>query len=491
MASTEALLALTELEIESIGVQDNILEIQARTPQVAATCPGCGKVSRSIHSYYVRRPTDLPVGDRPTSFRLRVKRFRCLSPTCTKATFAEPLPGFLARYSRRSVRLAAVLETIAFALGGQAGSRLSQGLHMPCSGATLLRLIRKAPLVGRPAPAVIGVDDWALQRGQVYGTLIVDLERRRPIDLLADREAKTLANWLRQHPSVQVMARDRFLDYARAADAAAPQCQQVADRWHLVNNLRDVLERLATRQRAALRQQRLLLPIPQRLEMAEIRPLRPADHMRYGAQARHERQLQRVALFEQMQTLLALGLPRKQIAHRLGVAYGTVRDYLRRGGPPPESGNRPPRPKKIDPYLPHIHQRWQAGCLNASQLWQEIRALGFQGPRSLVARWVRRHREVPAATTYAPYRATFQSRPIAPDLNSASSESRLPNSRILAWLLFRAPAELSPSETTQLEQLCRLDALQMGYDLAQRFLTMLRSRQADQLEQWANGRPSQ
>jgi transposase len=276
------------------------------------------------------------------------------------------------------------------------------------------------------------------------------------------------------------MARDRFLDYARAADAAAPQCQQVADRWHLVNNLRDVLERLATRHRGALREQRLLIPTTHRAFSAEIRPLRPADHMRYGALARHERQLQRESLFEQMQALLALGFPRKQIACRLGVAYGTVRDYLRRGGPPPESL----RPKKIDPYLSHIHQRWQAGCRNASQLWRKITALGFQGPRSLVARWVRQHREVPAPTTYDPYRATFQSQPMAPDLNSASSEPRLPNSRILAWLLFRAPADLSPSETTQLEQLCQLDAIQTGYDLAQWFLKMVRNREADQLDAW-------
>ena len=105
-------LALVDLEIESIVVQDDALEIQARTPQVATTCPSCGNVSRSIHSYYVRQPTDLPVGCRPTRFRLRVKRFRCLIPTCPRATFVEPLPGFLARYSRRSVRLAAVLETI-------------------------------------------------------------------------------------------------------------------------------------------------------------------------------------------------------------------------------------------------------------------------------------------------------------------------------------------------------------------------------------------
>ena len=220
MTPSQELLALADLEIERVLEQDGGLEIQARTRRASAPCPGCGTLSRRIHSYYTRRPADLPVGDRPTRFRLQVKRFRCLNPRCAQATFAEHLPGFLERYSRRSVRLVAALEAVAFALGGQAGCHLTQHLKMPCSGDTLLRLIRRAGQPPSDPPRVIGVDDWAKHRGQVYGTILVDLERRRTIDLLGDRRVETLMEWLRQQPGVQVITRDGSPEYRQAVETA-------------------------------------------------------------------------------------------------------------------------------------------------------------------------------------------------------------------------------------------------------------------------------
>ncbi len=218
MVIDETVLALTGVEIEGIRSCTSGIEIVARTPQRSAECPDCGEASSRVHSYYSRHPADLPIGGQPTRLWLCLKRFRCMNAACPRVTFAETMPDWLTRRSRRTQRLAAALEALACALGGEAGSRQAHRLHMPCSCQTLLRLIRRAPAPPVEPPRVIGVDDWAKQRGQVYGTLIVDLERRRPLDLLEDRQAETLAAWLRQQPSVQVMARDRSAEYHKAAE---------------------------------------------------------------------------------------------------------------------------------------------------------------------------------------------------------------------------------------------------------------------------------
>jgi transposase len=488
MTPDETILALPGIEIESIVTDDLGVEVQARTRQRSAACPQCGDSSHHVHSHYCRQPADLPIGGRPARLRLRLKRFRCANPDCPRLTFAEPLPNFLARRSRRSLRLAAALEAVAFAQGGQAGSRLAQRLKMPCSGDTLLRMIRKAPVPLAEPARVIGVDDWAKQRGQVYGTLIVDLERRRTIDLLEDRQAETLMAWLRQQPSVQVMARDRSAEYRKAAETVLPQCQQVADRWHLLKNLKDMLERLVTRHRRTLAPARPEAPAPQPSQptFATIPRLRDSDHLRYGAAARHERHQQREQLFGEMQEGQAKGLNQAEIARQLGVAPNTVRSYLARGGPPAEVCPRPPRPKLIDPFVTHLTERWQAGCRNASALWREIKALGFHGSRSRVARWVRERREQPAPTTAPRFRAAFQTeKPASTSTDRTTAPpAAVPDSRSLVWLLMRSPEALTPDQSAQLDRLRHVARLDLSYDLAQRFLAMIRTRAEAELEPW-------
>jgi hypothetical protein len=371
MTPAETLLALTGIEVESIVTDNHGVAVQAHSQQQSAACPQRGDTSHHVHSYYRRQPVDLPIGGRPTRLRLRLKRFRCANPDCPRLTFAEPLTSILAPRSRRSLRLAAALEAVAFALGGQAGSRLALRLQMPCSGDTLLRMIRKAPAPSVEPPHVISVDDWAKQRGQVYGTLIVDLERRRTIELLEDRQAETLMAWLRQQPGVQVMARDRSAEYRKAAETILPQCQQMADRWHLLTpalaggareNLKDMLEPLVTRHRRALAPTRPVAPAPQPSQptFAAIPKVRDSDHLRYGAATRHERHQQREQLFREMQEGPAKGLTQAEIARQLGIAPNTFRPYLVRGGPPAEVSPRPPRPKLIDPFVKHLTQRWHA-----------------------------------------------------------------------------------------------------------------------------------
>jgi transposase len=209
-----------------------VLETHSMSP--CAACPLCDQPSTRHHSTYRRRLADLPWQGRTVELHLRVSRFRCMTASCPRRIFAERLPAAASPGKRRTTRLGEAQRGIALAQGGEGGSRLAALLAMPVSGDTLLRLIRAIPLQDAPAPRVIGIDDWAWRRGRGYGTIIVDLEHKNcPIDLLPDRQAETVEAWLKAHPGVKIVARDRAGAYAEGVRAGAPEAVQVADRWRV------------------------------------------------------------------------------------------------------------------------------------------------------------------------------------------------------------------------------------------------------------------
>ena len=189
-----------QLRINGIEKEEGVILISVSSISPASQCPCCQAISGRIHSSYGRHPADVSLAGFPVRLDITVRRFFCDNDGCQRSIFAERLPSLVAPYARRTNRLAHQQQKAAFALGGEAGASLLAIMGMPTSPDTLLRLIRRAAEPEMTTPRILGVDDWSKRKGQSYGTILVDLEAHRPVDLLPDRSAESFARWLREHP---------------------------------------------------------------------------------------------------------------------------------------------------------------------------------------------------------------------------------------------------------------------------------------------------
>ena len=248
---------LRQIALKTTRQKDGAIEIELRTHQHSSRCPSCGQHSSRVHSRYRRTIADLPWAGLPACIMLQTRRFFCVDERCSRRIFTERLPGTVERYARRSSRLRQALTWISLALGGRASARLAGRLGLPSSRATMLRTLRgQNHPATTPSPRVLGIDEWAWKKGHRYGTILCDLETGRVVDLLPTRDAETVAAWLRQHPTVQVVSRDRAGAFADAIAKGAPSASQVADRWHLLNNLLEALIALLEHHRSTVREVR-------------------------------------------------------------------------------------------------------------------------------------------------------------------------------------------------------------------------------------------
>ncbi len=344
----------------------------------AACCPLCRRASRRVHSHYVRTLADLPLGERTLTLHLSVRRFFCHTRECPRRIFAERLPELTQPYARRTQRQRHRLERIGLALGGRAGARLAHALGLSLSFKTLLRFVLVSPSPDFPTPRVLGVDDWAFRKGHRYGTLLYDLQTHHPVDLLPDRTAASLTAWLKAHPGVEIVSRDRASAYSEGAKEGAPHAVQVADRFHLLKNLGDALERLLNRKRSLLKQlgkdpkqpqiplPTLPLPLREVPDKVMLRPLNQAEC------SRQRRRLERYLRYEQVQELYRQGHSISSIAHHMQLTTPTVRKFVR-AEIFPERSARTGDSSQLNVFKPYLRQRWQEGCHNGSTLWKELR----------------------------------------------------------------------------------------------------------------------
>ncbi|MFE0459416.1 ISL3 family transposase [Kitasatospora sp. NPDC058965] len=363
---------LAQVLVEQVRIEGRKVLVVARTRDgTAVPCPDCGVPTRRVHSRYQRHLADAPLGGRSVAIELCVRRLFCDTAHCTRRTFAEQVADLTVRYGRRTIILAEIVQAIALALAGRAGARLAAVLHILISRTTLLSVVMATPDPMPTAPRVLGVDDFATRRGRKYGTVLVDLDSHRVLDLLPGREKAPLVAWLSAHPGIEVVCRDRAGAYAEAANAGAPQAQQVADAWHLWDNLAHAVERTAIAHRSCLTPP--LADYPEPTPAAAPDPALNPDTGTEKWLVTRTRERHRA-----VQDLLARGWTISAIGRELGLARHTARRYAHCENPE-ALADRAIRTTRLDAYRPYLINRWNQGCTNASTLFREIQAQGYPG----------------------------------------------------------------------------------------------------------------
>jgi transposase len=452
-----------------------------QSTQTNAPCPLCATPARRIHSDYGRTLADLPWAQYRVCLQLRVRKWFCRNRACHRRIFTERLPTIAAPWARRTLRLAQRLVALGVALGGTAGMQLGHAWDVVVSRNTLLRLLRRQPAPSFPTPRVLGVDDFALRKRHTYGTILVDLERRQPVALLPERTAEPLAQWLREHPGVEVIARDRSQAYAEGARQGAAAATQVADRFHLLQNLREALDQVFLTHEQALeavntlmRQQPVLLP-----DGAVAVPVPPPVETPTPAQQRAgQRQAHRQALHTQVWALHRQGWTAPAIAQHVGLSLRTVQRDLR---PTTLAGRRRRSDRGesvLNPYKPYLLERWNAGCYTAMRLFRDLRQRGYAGGYGIVAAYARRLRQAQGLPP-----GHRRARQPLPAVAEPSCQPLTP--RRATWLVLRRETKRTEGEAQQFAQLREQHAeVTEAIELAQEFTQLVRQRQPEALDPW-------
>lgn len=236
-------LALPEgLEMTEIEMNDELLTVTVVSTQISACCPLCSEPALRIHSHYIRQIADLPCGGQRVRFQVLVRKYFCERTICQRKIFTERLSAFAAPWARVTTRLFQIVQVIGLATGGRLGVRVTDRLSIQTSKTTILRRIMALPTEPVGQVSQIGIDDFSFRRGRKFGTIVVDLQTHKMLDVLPDRTAETSTAWMAAHPELEVVSRDRGGDYAAAARKGAPQATQIADRFHIVKNLSEAIE---------------------------------------------------------------------------------------------------------------------------------------------------------------------------------------------------------------------------------------------------------
>ena len=447
----DLLLAPCGLVVEHMEVEASRLVIQARSTSAAADCPVCGSPSTRVHGTYQRSLADLPSHGRAVRIKVSTRRLRCALATCARRIFTERLVATAARpFARRTTRLEGIVHHLGLALGGRPGQCFAQRLLLPVSNDTLLRVVRRHVVLPAEAPRVVGIDDWAFKRGHRYGTIICDLEQRRIIDLLPDREAATVTAWLAARPSIVVIARDRGAGYIQAATEGRPDAIQVADRWHLMENASAAF---------LIAVQQSMQDVRAAVGSSVVDPaaLSCAERRQYSGWLRREEQNAAIL------GLMKRGVAIKEIVRLTGKSRGLVRQVVRGG----RSDVFRSRLSSLEPFLTQLDENWESGCRNGAALWRRVKAAGFAGGARVVSEWATRRRKEEGTVAVG-------TRP-----------RKVPSARAIARMMTTERGRLSKAVARTIAIIeSAVPALATARDLLDRFHGMIQRRAGADLAPW-------
>jgi transposase len=471
MSPADLLPAHHGLSVTDTAITPDLITVAFRCTAPAACCPECGRPSDRVHSRYRRTVADLPVNGRRFVLRLTARRFFCRQPGCRRAVFCERLPGLAEPRSRSTGRLADLHRAIGFVAGGEPGSRLAEQLAAPASGDTILRRVKATPADPEPVYRYVGIDDFALRKGQTYGTILIDLERGRVIDILDGRDGPAVEAWLRAHPGVEVITRDRWTAYATAVAAGAPQATQVADRWHLLRNIREVVERLLKQHAAAL-DAALEPPAATDVSAAEPPPAaapapEPCPRPSPEVSARRQRRQDR---FEAVRRLRAGGMSLRRIARELEMSTRTVIAYLRRERCP-DWNRGVPRAARLVGLREVVDAFIRAGGRTAAELYRRLEGRGGRPSDDAVRRLLRRR-----------LRAAGIDR--VPRTPARPPHPGRPTARQLSFEFVRRPGDRSEGEARRVAAVRAIPELAEPLRLAGEFVAMTRGLSRAPLPEW-------
>ncbi|MFD9637504.1 ISL3 family transposase [Streptomyces violascens] len=447
---------LSALLIEEAERRPDKVVLRTRVRATTAVCQ-CGRSSARVHGRYVRTLRDVAVGGLGVVIELCIRRFRCENPACPAVTFAEQIAGLTTPHSRQTPLLRGVLAQIGLALAGRAGARLAAAVGIVVGKDMLLRLVRALPEPEVGEVEVLGVDDFAFRKGRHYGTVLIDMATHRPLHLYDGREGEDLAAWLRGHPEVKVVCRDRSSGYSEGARVGAPQAEQVADRYHLWANLGQAVEKTVNGHRSRLAEApRGPAGSPDHLE-AKPEVVQPSAELKIVTRLRE----QHAAAHE----LWKQGMSKAAIGRKLGLHQATVRKLVNARSSDDVVAKSLQRAHVVDPYVGYLHRRWNEGIRNAAQLYREIQQLGYPGGELAVQHHLRRYR---TGRGHAP-----------------ASGLKPPSVReVTSWIMTH-PEHLRDEDADKLHRLRErdpeLDRLTLH---VRRFAAMMTGRQGDRLEGW-------
>ena len=477
---SETRLLPTGLRVTHITAGREGLMLVSEPEADSVCCPLCNSSSERTHSRYLRTVSDLPWRGITVTVKIRARKFFCDEDSCERRIFCERLPEVSA-HARKTDRLDGALLAILMELGGRAGARLAAELGLLVGRDALLsRAKNLAPDARFEKVRVLGIDDFAFRKGNAYGTILVDLERRKVVDLLPERSTQTTADWLRIHPGVEVVSRDRSNVYAQGISEGAPEAAQVADRWHLLRSLALGLEKFLLHKRSALgkatatgkREGSPPGAIYEDLSTLSARLGRPYGSIEGPADKRHERLVEQ---WKEIRKLHLAGASVKDIAEWVGTSRSTVYRYRELAEPPPRRGYRR-RVSVLDPHLPYLIRRWNEGCRSAKRLHQEICEKGYRHSVDTVNRLLSSFRYTEERGEKLSY---------APKAKRGSIAGSSPSAKNVAALFMRKEENLSEEQKEYLERLCASDAALAGARrLTQEFAKMVRELEGEKLDGW-------